>query len=113
MASRDQITSLAARYAIPTMFADRASAAAGGLLSYGANFPDVNHQVGVYAGRMLNSIVPQALEILGLKARATDDEIRAAYIRLMQRVHPDKGGTDFFAKQLIDAREVLLRQRAH
>jgi len=57
--------------------------------------------------------VPQALEILELKEGATDDEIRAAYIRLMQRVHPDKGGTDFFAKQLIDAREVLLRQRAH
>jgi hypothetical protein len=56
--------------------------------------------------------VAQALEILGLKAGATDEEIRAAYIRLMQRVHPDKGGTDFFAKQLIDAREVLLGQRA-
>jgi DnaJ-domain-containing protein 1 len=42
--------------------------------------------------------VPQALEILGLKAGATDDEIRAAYIRLMQRVHPDKGGTDFFCQ---------------
>jgi nucleotide-binding universal stress UspA family protein len=56
--------------------------------------------------------VTQALEILGLKAGATDDEIRAAYIRLMQRMHPDKGGTDFFAKQLIDAREVLLGQRA-
>jgi nucleotide-binding universal stress UspA family protein len=56
--------------------------------------------------------VAQALEILGLKAEATDQEIRAAYIRLMQRVHPDKGGTNFFAKQLIDAREVLLEQRA-
>jgi Universal stress protein family/DnaJ domain len=56
--------------------------------------------------------VAQALEILGLEAGATNEEIRAAYIHLMQRVHPDKGGTDFFAKQLIDAREVLLGQRA-
>jgi nucleotide-binding universal stress UspA family protein len=56
--------------------------------------------------------VAQALEILGLNAGATDQEVRAAYIRLMQRVHPDKGGTDFFAKQLIDARDVLLGKRA-
>jgi nucleotide-binding universal stress UspA family protein len=56
--------------------------------------------------------VAQALEILGLKAGATDQEIHAAYIRLMQRVHPDQGGTNYFAKQLIDARDVLLGQRA-
>jgi nucleotide-binding universal stress UspA family protein len=54
----------------------------------------------------------QALEILGLEAGATDAEIHAAYIRLMQRVHPDRGGTNFLAKQLIDARDALLRQRA-
>jgi putative ABC transport system substrate-binding protein len=39
MAARDQITSLAARYAIPTMFSDTVAVAAGGLLSYGQNFP--------------------------------------------------------------------------
>jgi len=54
----------------------------------------------------------QALEILGLKAGATDAEIHAAYIRLMQRVHPDQGGTNFLAKQLIDARDALLGHRA-
>ena len=54
----------------------------------------------------------QALEILGLKAGATEQEIRAAYNRLMKRVHPDVGGSDFFAKQLNDARDVLLGQRA-
>jgi putative tryptophan/tyrosine transport system substrate-binding protein len=64
MASRDQITSLAARYAIPTMFADRAAAAAGGLFSYGNNFPAVNHQVGVYAGRILNGQKPADLPVM-------------------------------------------------
>ena len=33
----------------------------------------------------------QALEILGLNAGATEQEIRAAYTRLMKRVHPDFG----------------------
>jgi curved DNA-binding protein CbpA len=54
----------------------------------------------------------QALEILGLKAGATEQEVRAAYSRLMKCVHPDVGGSDFFAKQLNYARDVLLGQRA-
>ena len=41
----------------------------------------------------------QALEILGLKAGATEQEIRAAYIHLMKRVHPDFGESNFFATQ--------------
>ena len=40
----------------------------------------------------------QALEILGLKAGATEQEICAAYTRLMKRVHP--GGESIFATQL-------------
>jgi hypothetical protein len=51
----------------------------------------------------------QALEILELKPGASEQEIRAAYNRLMQRVHPDVGGSNFFAKQLNAARDVLLR----
>jgi hypothetical protein len=54
----------------------------------------------------------QAREILGLEAGATEKEIRSAYNRLMKRVHPDVGGSDFFAKQLNDARDVLLGHRA-
>jgi curved DNA-binding protein CbpA len=54
----------------------------------------------------------QALEILGLKPAATEKEIRAAYNRLIKRLHPDVGGSDFFAKQLNDARDVLLGLRA-
>jgi type IV secretion system protein VirD4 len=50
----------------------------------------------------------EALEILGLKAGATDQEIRAAYKRLITRVHPDTGGSEFFSKQLNAARDVLL-----
>jgi hypothetical protein len=42
----------------------------------------------------------QALEILGLKAGATEQEIRAAYTDLMKRVHPDFGESNFFVTQL-------------
>ena len=58
------------------------------------------------AGRMTPE---QALEILELKPGATALEIRAAYNRLMQKVHPDTGGSTFFAKQLNLARDTLLR----
>ena len=43
--------------------------------------------------------VAQALEILGLNEGATEEEIRAAHKKLMQRVHPDVGGSNFFAKR--------------
>jgi TPR repeat protein len=48
-----------------------------------------------------------ALERLDLTEGATPAQMRAAYFRLMQQIHPDKGGSNFFAKQLNEAREVL------
>jgi curved DNA-binding protein CbpA len=50
----------------------------------------------------------EAREILEIKAGATEQEIRAAYIRLMNLLHPDHGGSEYFSKQLNAAREVLL-----
>lgn len=50
----------------------------------------------------------QADEILGLKPGATTQEMRVAYNRLMKRVHPDVGGSEFFSKQLNAARDMLL-----
>jgi DnaJ-class molecular chaperone len=51
----------------------------------------------------------QALEIFGIKAGATEQDIRAAYNHLMKRVHPDVGGSAYFSKQLNAARDILLR----
>jgi putative ABC transport system substrate-binding protein len=45
---RDQILSLAARFALPTMFAFSPVTRAGGLLSYSPDFNEINRQIGVY-----------------------------------------------------------------
>ncbi len=50
----------------------------------------------------------QALAVLGLADGASDAQVREAHRRLMQRLHPDRGGTDYLAATLNQAKEVLL-----
>jgi curved DNA-binding protein CbpA len=50
----------------------------------------------------------EALNVLGLEEGASEREILEAHRRLMQRVHPDRGGSAFLAQQLNEARRVLL-----
>jgi hypothetical protein len=51
----------------------------------------------------------EARAILGVEPDATPEQIRSAYTRLMQRAHPDKGGTTGLAAQLNAARDRLLK----
>jgi DnaJ-class molecular chaperone len=53
-------------------------------------------------------IEADAREILEVSANATRDEIINAYKRLIGKVHPDRGGSNYFAKQLNEAKAVLL-----
>ncbi|MBV8121283.1 MAG: DnaJ domain-containing protein, partial [Alphaproteobacteria bacterium] len=55
--------------------------------------------------------VAEAHAILGLAPGATPEQIKEAHHRLMVRLHPDHGGSDYFATQINRARDILLRHR--
>jgi ABC-type uncharacterized transport system substrate-binding protein len=58
-----RIAELALRHALPTCFAYREPAVAGGLMGYGASRIDATRQSGVYAGRILKGEKPADLPV--------------------------------------------------
>jgi len=50
----------------------------------------------------------EAYKVLGLEAGAAAADVRKAHRRLMQRLHPDVGGTSFLAARINEAKDVLL-----
>jgi len=60
---RDFLVSLAAKIALPAAYETRATAAAGGLMSYGADVGDGYRRAGLYVGRILKGEKPAELPI--------------------------------------------------
>jgi putative tryptophan/tyrosine transport system substrate-binding protein len=63
MIQRDHLATLAARHAVPAMYAYRENALAVGLISYGSNTRNATRRLGLYAGRILNGEKPAELPV--------------------------------------------------
>jgi putative ABC transport system substrate-binding protein len=63
LTQRDRLVALAARHALPTIYAWREFPIAGGLMSYGTDFKEPYRLIGVYAGRILKGEKPANLPV--------------------------------------------------
>jgi hypothetical protein len=81
----------------------------GGLGSLGRRAPG-RQQGGQDRARPSSSAMSRedAYAVLGLDPGASETMIREAHRRLMAKVHPDRGGSDYLAAQINQARDVLL-----
>jgi putative ABC transport system substrate-binding protein len=61
---RTQLVTLTARDRIPAAYADRATVAAGGLMSYGTDNADGFRELGVYTGKILRGAKPADLPVV-------------------------------------------------
>lgn len=50
----------------------------------------------------------EALAVLGLEDGVTGEDIIAAHRKLIQKLHPDRGGNDYLAAQINQAKDLLL-----
>jgi uncharacterized membrane protein len=50
----------------------------------------------------------KAYDVLGLKPGASKEDIIAAHKKMMQKNHPDRGGSDYLAAEINTAKDTLL-----
>jgi hypothetical protein len=76
---------------------------------HGDGWRDALHGKGGEHGEIASHMTPaEAREILGVGADAGREEIVDAHRRLMQKNHPDRGGSTYLAAKINQAKDILL-----
>ena len=74
-----------------------------------AQAPNDHYRDGRSAAYGRSAMSPEeALKLFALQEGASETQIRSAYRRLIMRNHPDRGGSDYFAAKINEAKDVLL-----
>ena len=68
---------------------------------------DESHDVAPPSSTAIMSI-KEAAAVLGIGEGASEQEIRDAHKKLISQIHPDRGGTDYLAAKINEARDKLL-----
>ena len=75
-------------------------------------FPDdaghTEHNANTGAANATGLTRAEALAVLGLGEEASDDDIVAAHRALIQKLHPDRGGNDYLAAKINEAKDFLI-----
>lgn len=69
-----------------------------------------DRDAGPGSGERQEVSVTEAWEILGLEPGASREEIIAAHRRLIQKLHPDRGGSGYLAARINQAKDILLQE---
>jgi hypothetical protein len=79
------------------------------LQSFSDRIEGTNRYKGRFGQNSNKMSIEEARQILGVKAGANGDEINSAFKKLMLANHPDKGGSQYIAAKIIQAKETLMK----
>ncbi len=68
-----------------------------------------NPSQGTSSSEYSKMTIEEACKVLGIEKDATEEEIIEAHRKLIQKIHPDRGGNDYLATKINQAKDYMLK----